>query len=168
MLVVAVLAVALAACTGGGGGSVAPGDGAVARAGDPAPHLRGTTLDGTTFDLASLRGRPVIVNFWASWCVPCRDEFPLLASTLTAHGSDGVALVGVLFKDEAAPARDFVTKFGASWPTLLDPDGALASAYRVVAPPQTYFIDRQGVVRSIQIGELVQADLDRQLAAILK
>jgi cytochrome c biogenesis protein CcmG/thiol:disulfide interchange protein DsbE len=109
----------------------------------------------------------VIVNFWASWCVPCREEFPLLAAALRAHADDGLAIVGVLFKDEPEPARRFVAEEGVDWPTLLDPDGRLADAYRVVAPPQSYFVDRSGVIRSIQIGELLESDLERQLPAIL-
>lgn len=139
----------------------------MARTGEPAPPLAGATLDGERFDLAELRGRPVIVNFWASWCVPCREEFPLLATAARDHADAGLAVVGVLFKDEPEPARRFVAEQGVDWPTVLDPDGRLAAAYRVVAPPQTYFIDRSGVVRSIQIGELIEADLERQLPAIL-
>ena len=141
--------------------------GPVARTGQPAPPLAGETLDGRRFDLGDLRGRPVIVNFWASWCVPCREEFPLLAAALRAHADDGLAIVGVLFKDEPEPARRFVAAEGVDWPTLLDPDGRLADAYRVVAPPQSYFVDRSGVIRSIQIGELLESDLERQLPAIL-
>lgn len=139
----------------------------VARTGQPAPPLAGTTLDGGHVDLAELRGRPVIVNFWASWCIPCREEFPLLAAALRNHAADGLAIVGVLFKDEAEPAQRFVAEERVDWPTVLDPDGRLAEAYRVVAPPQTYFIDRSGVIRSIQIGELLDVDLEHQLPAIL-
>lgn len=90
-----------------------------------------------------------------------------MAAALREHADEGLAIVGVLFKDEPEPARRFVTEEGADWPTILDPEGRLAAAYRVVAPPQTYFIDREGIIRSIQIGELLQEDLDRQLPAIL-
>jgi len=155
------------ACTGGPGGSV-PVAGGNAGPGDPAPALAGTTLDGAVFDLASLRGRPVIVNFWASWCVPCRDEFPLFRDELALHEADGLALVGVVFKDDDAAARAFLDAFGAAWPSVSDPDGTLARGWRVAAPPQTYFIGRDGVIRSRQIGQVVKADFERQLDAILK
>lgn len=136
--------------------------------GDPAPPIVGTTLDGGPFDLTSLRGRPVIVNFWASWCGPCRDELPLFRAKLAEHEAEGLAIVGVMYRDEADLAQAFATGFGVTWPTVVDPSGTLASAYRVVAPPQTYFIDRAGVVRSIQIGEVRAADFERQFAAISK
>jgi cytochrome c biogenesis protein CcmG/thiol:disulfide interchange protein DsbE len=121
----------------------------------------GTTLDGQAFDLADLRGRPVILNFWASWCGPCRKEVPLLQDRLAALGGDtGLAIVGVLYKDEPEPARDFVTQFGVTWPTVLDPTGEIAKRYGLVAPPQTYFIDRAGVVQARQIGEILGQDFD--------
>jgi cytochrome c biogenesis protein CcmG, thiol:disulfide interchange protein DsbE len=139
-----------------------------AGAGDPAPTLTGTTLDGTSFDLARLRGRPVVVNYWASWCIPCRAEFPLFEQALTDHASAGLAIVGAVYQDDADAARAFATKTGASWPSLVDPDGSRARAWRVVAPPQTYFIDRDGVIVSRQIGEVSPTDFQRQLDAILR
>ena len=132
----------------------------------PAPGVAGITLDGKPFDLAALAGRPVVVNFWGPSCVPCRDEFPLLESKLAQHASEGLAIVGVLTDDPPDPARAFVAEYGATWPTVIDPDKAIKSAYRVAARPQTYFIDRAGVLRSIQVGELTDADFERQYAAI--
>jgi cytochrome c biogenesis protein CcmG/thiol:disulfide interchange protein DsbE len=134
--------------------------------GQPAPAVAGTTLDGATFDLASLRGKPVVVNFWGPSCVPCRDEFPLLETKQAQHAADGLTVVGVLTDDPVEPARDFVAEYGGQWPTVVDPDKAIKGAYRVVARPQTYFVDRTGVVRSIQIGELTDADFERQYARI--
>jgi cytochrome c biogenesis protein CcmG, thiol:disulfide interchange protein DsbE len=146
---------------GGFGGS----DGRAAF-GAAAPAVAGTTLDGATFDLTSLRGKPVVVNFWGPSCVPCRDEFPLLEAKLAEHGGDGLTVVGVLTDDPAEPARDFVAQYGGDWATVVDPDKAIKTAYRVVARPQTYFVDRTGVIRSIQIGELTEADFERQYARI--
>jgi len=134
--------------------------------GQPAPAVAGTTLDGAAFDLASLRGKPVVVNFWGPSCVPCRDEFPLLETKQSEHAADGLTVVGVLTDDPVEPARDFVAEYGGHWPTVVDPDKAIKSAYRVVARPQTYFVDRTGVVRSIQVGELTDADFERQYARI--
>ena len=126
----------------------------------------GTTLDGAAFDLAALRGRPVLVNFWGPSCVPCRAEFPLFMAKLAERGADGLAIVGILMHDPPAPARDFIAQYGATWPTVIDPDGEIRAAYRVAARPQTYFIDRDGILRSIQVGELTEVEFDRQYAMI--
>jgi cytochrome c biogenesis protein CcmG/thiol:disulfide interchange protein DsbE len=134
------------------------------RVGDQAPPLSGVTLDGRSMSLADLRGRPVVVNFWASWCVPCRAEFPLFRDALARHV--GLTILGVVFDDDPAAARRFADTQGADWPSITDPDGSRASTYTVLAPPQTYFIDRAGIVRSRQIGELTAADFERQYAAI--
>jgi cytochrome c biogenesis protein CcmG/thiol:disulfide interchange protein DsbE len=136
------------------------------KVGQPVPNIVGTTLDGAPFDLSTLRGRPVVVNFWGPSCVPCRDEFPLFKKAISTHAADGLAVVGVLFQDPPDPARSFAAEFGATWPTVLDPAKAVAGAYRVVARPQSYFVDRQGILRSIQVGEVTEADFERQYAAI--
>jgi cytochrome c biogenesis protein CcmG, thiol:disulfide interchange protein DsbE len=137
-----------------------------ATVGDAAPPIVGTTLDGAAFDLASLRGHPAVINFWGPSCVPCRDEFPLLEGKLAQHAADGLEIVGVLTDDPVVPAREFVATYGATWPTVIDPDQAFKAAYRVAGRPQTYFVDRAGVIHSIQIGELTDADFERQYARI--
>jgi cytochrome c biogenesis protein CcmG/thiol:disulfide interchange protein DsbE len=134
--------------------------------GQPAPAIVGTTLDGTAFDLAALRGRPVVINFWGPTCVPCRTEFPLLKAKLAEHAADGLAVIGILTDDGAEPARTFVAAEGATWPTVIDPGAMLKKTYRVVGRPQTFFVDRNGILRSIQIGEVQDADFERQYGLI--
>jgi cytochrome c biogenesis protein CcmG/thiol:disulfide interchange protein DsbE len=132
----------------------------------PAPAFAGTTLDGAAFDLAAHRGSPVLINFWGPSCVPCRDEFPLLAAKVAEHAPDGLVVVGVLTDDPPDPARAFATEYGATWPTVMDPDKAIKTAYRVAARPQTYFVDSAGIIRSIQVGGLTDAEFERQYARI--
>jgi cytochrome c biogenesis protein CcmG/thiol:disulfide interchange protein DsbE len=142
------------------------GESSVRRAaiGAPAPGF-------TTFDLDNERVRlgdvdePVLLNFWASWCVPCRDEFPMLARV---HGQ-GVQVLGVIFNDTAAEARQFMRSQRADWPGLLDPQGRIAEAYDVHARPGipvTFAIDAAGIVRAKHLGPLSQADLDALLRLI--
>jgi cytochrome c biogenesis protein CcmG/thiol:disulfide interchange protein DsbE len=131
--------------------------------GQPAPNIRGTTLDGSTVDLSQLRGHPVVINFWGPSCVPCRDEMPLLAQKSAAHAASGLVVVGVLTDDPVEPARQFAAEFGATWQTVIDPDGSIKRAYHVVGRPQTYFVDANGILRSIQVGPLTDADFERQL-----
>ncbi|HLA16808.1 MAG TPA: TlpA disulfide reductase family protein [Candidatus Limnocylindrales bacterium] len=137
-----------------------------ATVGQPAPPIVGTTLDGGRYDLATYRGRPVLVNFWGPSCVPCRTEVPLLSAKLAQHQADGLAIVGVLAVDPPDTARRFAEDFSMTWPTVIDPEGRIAAAYRFAARPQTYFIDREGILRWIQIGELTEADFERQYARI--
>jgi cytochrome c biogenesis protein CcmG/thiol:disulfide interchange protein DsbE len=141
--------------------------GPAATIGSAAPAFTLTDLDGTTVSLADLRGHPVIVNFWASWCGPCIEEFPLLQQAASAHAADGLVVVGIVFSDRADAARAFMAKMGASWPTAMDPGGRVATEYGIYAPPDSCFIDRNGVIAGRQIGQLSRADLARQLDIIL-
>ena len=134
--------------------------------GSPAPEIAGASLDGRPVSLSALRGHPVLVNFWGPSCVPCRDEFPLFREQLGSHATDGLAIIGVLMDDPPQPALDFIAEFGATWPTVDDPGGKLRAAYRAVARPQTYFIDGDGIVRAIQVGQTTAADFERLYAKI--
>jgi cytochrome c biogenesis protein CcmG/thiol:disulfide interchange protein DsbE len=142
-----------------------PGASAVAK-GQPVPNVAGTTIDGQPFDLAALRGHPVVINFWGPSCVPCRTEFPLLAAKAKEHAADGLVIVGVLTDDAPDGARTFVAQYGATWPTVIDPGAALKAAYHVLGRPQSYFVDRAGILRSIQIGEVQDKDFERQYGLI--
>ena len=146
---------------------IKPGAPMLARIGEPAPSFVLADLDGNPVSLADLRGRPVIVNFWASWCGPCVDEFPLLSAAAVAHESDGLAVVGIVFQDRSEAAREFLARMGATWPAAMDPGNAVATRFGIVWPPDSFFIDRDGVVVGRQIGQLTPSDLQRGLAQIL-
>jgi cytochrome c biogenesis protein CcmG, thiol:disulfide interchange protein DsbE len=134
--------------------------------GQPVPEIRGTALDGSTVDLASLRGHPVVINFWASWCGPCQQEMPLLAQKAQQHAGSGLQILGVLSDDTAGNGRAFETKYGATWPSVFDTGNAFKTAYQVLGRPQSYFVDKDGILRSIQVGYLTDADFERQFAMI--
>lgn len=129
--------------------------------GKAAPVFTAPTIDGGRLDVRELRGQPLLVNFWGSWCVPCRAEFPRFAAL---HAS-GVPVLGVLFKDKAAPALAFTRSHDGSWPSVLDPKGEVASAYGVTVAPTTFVLDRQGIVRGRVVGEASEADLEGLLRA---
>ncbi|MEA2549957.1 MAG: cytochrome c biosis protein CcmG, thiol:disulfide interchange protein DsbE [Chloroflexota bacterium] len=141
------------------------GTGQIAK-GQPVPNIAGTTLDGQPFDLTAVRGKPVVINFWGPSCGPCREEMPLLATKVTLHAADGLVIVGVLTDDPVEPARQFTAQYGGTWPTVIDPGAAVKIAYRILGRPQSFFVDRSGILRSIQIGYLTDADFERQFALI--
>jgi len=107
-----------------------------------------------------------VINFWGPTCIPCTAEFPLLKAKLAEHAADGLAVVGVLTDDPPDLARTFVAAQGATWPTVIDPNAALKRTYQVLGRPQSYFVDRAGVLRSIQIGEVRDKDFERQYGLI--
>jgi cytochrome c biogenesis protein CcmG, thiol:disulfide interchange protein DsbE len=135
--------------------------------GSAAPGFALADLDGNPVRLADLRGRPVIVNFWASYCASCVEEFPLLQSALANHKTDGLAVVGIVFQDRSEAARSFMARMKATWPAAMDTTGDVAQAYGVFAPPESFFIDRDGRIAGLQIGELSRTDLARQLETIV-
>lgn len=133
----------------------------------PAPDFDLATLGGQRARLSDYRGKPVIVNFWASWCIPCRDEFPLFVTTQYEHAADGLTILGIVHQDSSDAAAAFARQMGADWPLLLDPDQVAWTAYRGLGVPSTYFIDRQGIVRATSLGPVTASWLPGQLAKIL-
>ncbi len=137
--------------------------------GTTAPTLRLAALNGTgTVDLASYRGHPVLVNFWASTCGPCKREFPLFRQSLAQHHAAGLVVIGVLVHDKPSSARAFMRARDATWPVGIDTHDRAITAFKVnVGIPQSFFVRRDGTLASRQLGELSAADLKAQLATIL-
>jgi len=112
----------------------------------PARPFRLTTFEGQTLALDNLRGRVVMVDFWASWCPPCRAEAPVLAQVYREYRDKGVAFVGIAIWDTQEDAQTYIQQFGIAYPNGLDPKGRIAIDYGVTGIPEKYFIDREGVL----------------------
>jgi peroxiredoxin len=124
------------------------------REGFQAPDFTLDTLDGGQMTLSDLRGKVVMVNLWASWCPPCRDEMPAIENVYQTNKTQGleVLAVNVTNQDSEAAAAAFVREMGLSFPVLLDRHGAVSRRYQLRALPTTFFIDRKGVIRAIVPG----------------
>ena len=123
--------------------------------GRAAPELTGPTLTGGAFDLADWRGQVVLVNVWASWCLPCQAEQPLLVSAYRELAPRGLQMVGINVRDKPEEARAFLQEFGqAPWPSVHDPDGRHAVDWGTFALPETYLVDRDGTVVAKAVGEV--------------
>lgn len=135
--------------------------------GNAAPDFVLADLDGEPVRLADLRGRPVVVNFWASWCGPCVEEFPMLRDAASRYAGEGLAIVGIVYEDRSEAARAFMERSGATWTAAMDPGGRVAAAYGILAPPETFFIGRDGTIAARQIGQFSASSLEQKLADII-
>lgn len=134
-----------------------------------APEIGLRDLSGNQVSIASLRGRVVIVDFWASWCAPCREEMPVLNSLHQRYGSRGLSIVGVSQDRNVANARSFVAQHRVAFPVVHDASQAVARRYQPPRMPSSYVIDRNGVVRHVHAGFRAAdaAALEREVSALL-
>ncbi len=136
--------------------------------GRPAPPFALKAVNsGETIDLQRLRGKPVVVNFWATWCVPCYQEHPVLVDNARTIGP-GVQFLGVVFNDTEDKINLFLRERGSSYPTLLDEQGKTAIAYGVGGVPETYFINGQGVIVAKYEGPITPEMLQANLAKAMR
>ena len=163
--------VVVSGCAAIGAATPAPSSGTIvagsALYGKPAPPFDLLDLQGQRVRLSDYAGRPLIVNFWASWCIPCQQEFPLYRNTLAEYAAQGLEVLGVVYQDTATRARAFMTSHDATWPALLDPGGKVAAAYGVLGIPMSFFVDRHGVVRAVSYGPPPAQALLQDLGQIL-
>jgi cytochrome c biogenesis protein CcmG/thiol:disulfide interchange protein DsbE len=144
-----------------------PSGPAVTEVNYPAPPFVLRTLDGKPFDLSAYRGKVVLINFWATWCEPCKEETPALQAAHQRLADEGLVIVGVdLFSDEQvqnkneAAVAQFTNQYGVTYPIALDESGQVARDYHLYPIPVSYFIDRSGNVRYIRIGQLTTAAVE--------
>jgi cytochrome c biogenesis protein CcmG/thiol:disulfide interchange protein DsbE len=135
--------------------------------GKAAPDIDLLTIDGDPVSLSELRGRPVLINFWATWCPPCREEFPLMVDAYAEHADDGLEILGVMHQDFAEGARDFAADMGATWPIVEDPGDKAYGDYLVAGLPTSFFVDAEGIVRAFSLGGFSEDGLAAQLETIL-
>lgn len=139
------------------------------RVGAAAPEFSLKTLAGGTTSLSQYRGRPVLVNFWASWCRPCRAEMPEIIAAYNAHRAAGLEVLAINLTDQER-RRDvlrFVEELGIPFPVLLDEKGRVRERYGLIAVPTTLLVDRVGGVRAVHPGPIGQNSLAQGLAAVL-
>lgn len=113
-----------------------------------APQFELKTFSGETVKLADLRGKAVVVNFWASWCIPCRDEAPALQAMWQKYKDQGVVILGVDYVDTESEAKKFIQEFGQTYPNGPDIGTEISHKYKITGVPETYFITREGQVMS--------------------
>lgn len=140
----------LSACT--------PFSGPAPEVGAVAPDFALQDLDGETVRLSDLRGQTVLVNFWATWCGPCRDEMPAIQARYNDRGD--FAVLAVDFGENAQQVQNFLTEIQVELPVLLDQDGSVQDLYRVRGYPSSFFVDGDGVIRFLHIGQMSEADLE--------
>jgi cytochrome c biogenesis protein CcmG/thiol:disulfide interchange protein DsbE len=143
-------------------------DSAVAHGKRPAAPARSLPVLGAPGDrsLAQLRGKPVLVNFWASWCEPCKAEAPLLEQAQHRLGRVGGTVLGVTYEDTTSDSLRFVRRFGLSYPNVRDIGGKLARAYGTTGLPETFLVDREGRVAALARGQIGQKFLDSALPKV--
>ncbi len=125
------------------------------------------TLDGDMVSLESLRGNPVVLNFWSTWCNPCIYENPILKEAARTYDARGVVFLGVLYGDDPDRARAYLQREGAAYPTLVDPSQAVVIDYGVGGVPETFFISREGIIVDKVTGPVSRQQLKELVEKIL-
>lgn len=132
-----------------------------------APDFTLTTFEGETITLSELQGQVVVINFWASWCPPCREEAAYLERTWREYQDQGVMFIGVDYADTEKEALAYIDEFDITYPNGPDVGTRISQAYRIRGVPETFFVDRQGQLRGVHIGPLKAPQLDEKIEELL-
>ena len=136
---------------------------AIPQEGHKAPDFRLETTDGNSINLSNYLGKPIIVNFWATWCSPCRNEMPDMQQIYTDYRREGLIILGINQQEGVDTVTEFGKEYTISFPLLLDPQNEVAELYQIRNLPTSIFIDSQGYIRSIQIGSMGYDDFQREV-----
>jgi len=135
--------------------------------GNPVPDFQLTALDGSQMSLAEQRGKVVVLNIFASWCAPCREEAADLEAAWRTYQDRGVQFFGIAYKDADSKAQAFLDEFGVSYPSTVEPGNRTARAYGVTGVPETFVIDQQGLLVRHFLGPITQAQLSQEIDQLL-
>jgi cytochrome c biogenesis protein CcmG/thiol:disulfide interchange protein DsbE len=135
--------------------------------GEPAPDFTLQTFDGESVVLSELRGRVVVVNFWASWCKPCEQEAADLENAWRHYRDRGVMFLGVDYVDTETEARGYLARFGITYPNGPDLGTAISHRYRIRGVPETFVIDQEGILRKLFVGPTTQSALMAEIEPLL-
>lgn len=136
-------------------------------AGEAAPAFDLPALDGARVRLADLQGKPVVLNFWASWCTPCRREMPDFQALYDKYKGQGLQVYGINVGESKVAVADFQKQVGTSFPILIDEGDAAQTAYRILPLPATFFIDRSGTIRALYQYQMSRAQMEAEITRLL-
>ncbi|MBI3754240.1 MAG: TlpA family protein disulfide reductase [Deltaproteobacteria bacterium] len=141
---------------------------ALPKEGDVAAQFSLRLLNGKKFRLEDMKGRPVVVNFFASWCRPCRTEAPVLQRVYETYKDKGMVFIGIAIEDKEAKVAAYVKEFGIAFPVGIDATGNIAEAYKIYGIPKTFIMDKHGRFSYIRMGEITEADLIKEIEKVVK
>jgi len=144
IILILTLSMLITGCSGGGSSS--------AEVGSKAPDFCLKDLSGQEYSLSELRGKPVLLNFWATWCGPCRGEMPYLEEIYREWSGKGLTLFAVNIGESSSQARGYLQTYGMSLPVLLDSAQTVAKRYNITGIPTTFFIDKNGIIQGKVVG----------------
>jgi cytochrome c biogenesis protein CcmG, thiol:disulfide interchange protein DsbE len=135
--------------------------------GQQGPHLRLPLVGGAETDLGAFRGQVIVLNFWATWCEPCKAEMPVFERAQQRYRDRGLTVVGVNFQERDDQITAFLQEVGVTFPSLADRTGEVSRNWRATALPTTFVIDRQGIIRDVRVGAFTDEMLEARLTPLL-
>ena len=140
----------------------------VVSVGEPAPDFTLVDLDGNQVSLSDFRGETVFINFWATWCAPCRAEMPEMEAVYQEYKDKGLVVIGVDIRETKEQVLQYIQEGGYSWIFVLDATGEVTTNYRVTGIPTSFFIDREGIIQAVNVGAMTKRAMETNLATAMK